>query len=148
LSNISKAQAANSTAAQKAIDQVTTAVSAHENVVRIINQNGDDVSKQALAKGPPPEPSGPLKGDEILIGVTRRASGLTDPDTESTSTKVRPAVLVTDNKGTRVRAGHEGVASIAVDIIRRYIMPGVNRLRSNSRTSSDGSCSPSRKVSI
>jgi hypothetical protein len=144
---MSKAQESDSAAAQKAIDQVTTAVSDRENAVRIINQNGDDVSKQALTKGPPPEPSGPLN-DEILIGVTRRASGLSEADSEAPNTKVKPAVLVTDDKGTRVRAGHEGVASIAVDIIRKYFMPSMSRLRSSSMASSDGSCGPSRQVNI
>jgi hypothetical protein len=148
LSDISKTQDGNSSAAQKAIHQVNMAVSDNKDVVRIMNQSGADVSNQAVTKGPSPEPSGPLIGEEILIGITRRASDLSEVAVECPPTKAKPAVLLTDNKRTRVKAGREGVPSLGVDMIRKYVMRGVNRLRSASNASSNGSRASSRQNNV
>jgi len=135
LHNISKTREPNSYAALVAIDTVAMAISNHKPIVRIINQKGDDVTKQARDKGPPSETSSDSRdSDEILFKVTRRASDLSERNQESPAPKSKPAVLLTDDKRTRAKAGHRGIASIATNCVR-YLMPDVNRKRSSSNGS-------------
>jgi hypothetical protein len=132
LHTISKTREPSSKAALEAVKLVTMAISNHRPIVRIFNHKGDDVTKQALDKGPPSETSS--DSDEILLKVTRRASDLSERKQESPAPKSKAAVLLTDDRRTRAKAGHRGLASIATSTMR-YLMPDVNRKRSSSNGS-------------
>jgi hypothetical protein len=111
------------------------AISIHQPIVRIFNHKGDDVTKQTLDKGPPSETSSDTSdSDENLLKVTRRASDLGERKQEAHGPDSKAAVLLTDDRRTRAKAGHRGLASIATACIRSLMTDG-NRKRSSSNGS-------------
>lgn len=111
------------------------AISIHQPIVRIFNHKGDDVTKQTLDKGPPSETSSDTSdSDENLLKVTRRASDLSECKKESGGPDSKAAVLLTDDRRTRAKAGRRGLASIATKYMR-FLMTDGNRKRSSSNES-------------
>jgi hypothetical protein len=79
------------------------AISNDKTIVRIFNQKDDDVTKQALDKGPPSETSS--DSDEILLKVTRSAGDLSEGRKQKSPTpKLKAAVL----RHTRARPATGG----------------------------------------
>jgi len=137
LSILSKTAQPYSTAAQEALDSVKTAYDRH-NDVRILTASGDDITKRHLSS----EQSGTCESHlenhddpgENLIGVTRRATDLASYNKPKEATEeIRSAVLLTEDRPTRVRAAGSKVAALAPSMIRRILAR--TRMRSLSQSS-------------
>jgi hypothetical protein len=149
LSALSKTIAPDSAAAQQALKSVKSAYTRHSNI-RILTASGEDITKRHLASEMPNTPvctspvelaiSSDEKQDD-LIGVTRRVTDLNSYDKPNDATEdTRSAVLITEDRPTRVRAKTGKVASLAPSMLRRILSTARSRMRSPSQASrtSDG----------
>jgi hypothetical protein len=145
LSALSKAAQPSSIAAQKALNSVHNAY-VSDSCLRVITAGGDDTTKHHFAPERPNTPTAnsaeePSNADEQeinLIGVTRRATDMNDfgngKPTKATE-ETRSAVLLTDNRLTRVRAAGARVAALAPSVLRKMLSNAGSRIRSLSQSS-------------
>jgi hypothetical protein len=139
LHNLSKSAQAesqdDSQAAQQAVENVREAYATKKNV-RILTTSGLDVTQQKLDRVTSPgQESLPETIDdpeEVLIQVVRRATDLSIKEhPKDPSSQARPAILLTEDKLTRIRAGRDKMAAIAPSMMRR-IFTGSRRRPSTS----------------
>ncbi|TID14688.1 hypothetical protein E6O75_ATG08834 [Venturia nashicola] len=138
LSVLSKSLDTDSVAARQALKSVKKAYVGHSDI-RILTVKGEDITRQHLASGKPTSSgcSSPLEAfdnpeekTEDLIGVTRRASDLNSfAKPKEATDQIRPAILLTEDRSTRVRARSDKVASLAPSVLRR-ILSTASRVRS------------------
>lgn len=138
LSILSKSLDSDSAAAQQALKSVKNAYVGHSDI-RILNVEGEDITRRHLASERPNTPgcSSPLEasgnpGEKIdyLIGVTRRASDLNSfAKPKEATDETRPAILLTEDRSTRVLARSGKVASLAPSVLRRFLSTA-SRVRS------------------
>lgn len=144
LSTLSKTMAPESDAAHQALRSVQSAYT-QQSKIRILTASGEDITKRHLASERPKTPvcSSPVdpttSSEDIqddLIGVTRRATDLNSYEKPSDATEeTRSAILLTDDRLTRVRAKTGMVASLAPSMLRRILSTARSRMRSVSQVS-------------
>ncbi|QDS74745.1 hypothetical protein FKW77_001179 [Venturia effusa] len=138
LSALSKSPNSDSEAAQRALKSVKNAFVGHSDI-RILTVEGKDITRDHLASERPNTPvcnspversDGPEQQTDDLIGVTRTASDLNSLRKPQEATdETRPAVLLTEDRSTRVLAKSGKVASLAPSVLRR-ILSTASRVRS------------------
>jgi len=75
--------------------------------------------------------------EAILIGVSRRATDLSSQgEPEGKNNQARAAILLTDNRDTRVKASYQGVAALATTMLKKILTGSLGRRRSSSAASS------------
>jgi hypothetical protein len=86
--------------------------------------------------------------EDLLFKVTRSATGMSLERKGSSSpigAKVRPAILLSDNKTTRRYAAREQIPAMEPNALMRYLKLGIVRVRSlskGSRSSESGAMTP------
>lgn len=138
LSVLSKSIDTDSAAAQQAIKSVKNAYVGHSDI-RILTVEGEDITRHHLACERPNTPGcsspfeasdSPEEKTEDLIGVTRRASDLNRfAKPKEATDETRPAILLTEDRSTRVLARSGKVASLAPSVLRRFLSTA-SRVRS------------------
>ncbi|KAI9812741.1 MAG: hypothetical protein M1827_004497 [Pycnora praestabilis] len=122
-------------AAEKALSTVREAV-AHGKKLRIVTARGSDITSQGFYKEQIAsyESDGHKNLDDIIIQTTksqgdrlRKAVCSTSGEPEVTHEGARAAVLVTEDRALRVKAGAYGVAAVAASMIRRLLGPEANQ---------------------
>jgi hypothetical protein len=124
-------------AADVAILNLQTALNSGKNV-RILDKDGTDLTGKALSSGKPlqAEPGTKEAQDDILIGITRRESDMTNRGKpEGVDETAKPAILVTESRTTRIRAKGVGVAAVATSMLRNVLQGSLTRRRSPSGSS-------------
>jgi hypothetical protein len=147
LSNLSKTgPSAAAEAAREALQQVKVAYTTTE--LKILDSKGIDITKQHLSTTKPmeapacddsdmDESDDPQKG---LFGVTRSATELSlggrpEITTGPKYNGPRGAILLTEDRMTRIRAAGKNLAALAPTVLKKYLENGVGRMRSLSRGS-------------
>lgn len=146
LSSKSKANLPTKDIAREALKQVKAAYGTTE--LKILDAMGSDITKAhfdgSKTAGPPAcdddsDMNNTNDQQQDLLGVTRSATELSlerhGVSIGSKDGNIRPAILLTEDKGTRIRAKGERLAALAPSVLRKYLENGVTRLRSLSRGS-------------
>jgi len=125
-------------AARTAIETIKAALDQQKDI-RILTAGGQDVTEKALSADRLPfsEQGDPQDAEEIVLGVARRASDLsTNQRSEQPNGKAKPAILVTEQKSTRLKAGNQDIPTMSTSKMRTIIQALVGRRRSSSGGSS------------
>lgn len=124
-------------AAQAAIESIRTAVGQGKEI-QVLNPEGRDITSTGVLDGKVSSTHDDNQQDaeEIVIGISRQASDLSsrgqpvEPDGTA-----KPAILVTEDRSTRLKAKDQGVATLSISMVRRVLEAFVRR-RSSSAASS------------
>jgi hypothetical protein len=146
LSNLSKTgQSAAAEAAREALQQVKVAYTTTE--LKILDSNGIDITKQHLATTKPMEAPACDDSDmnesdaqKGIFSVTRSATEQSLGGKPETSpgpkyNGPRRAILLTEDRRTRIHAAREKLAALSPSVLKKYLENGVGRMRSLSRGS-------------
>jgi len=134
----SKCDNPESDAARIAIESIKAALDERKDI-RILNAGGEDVTQEALSSDRLPfsEQDNQQDTEEIVIGVARRASDLSNHQrSEQPNGIAKPAILVTEQKSTRLKAVSQDIATMSASRMRTIIQAFVGRRRSSSGGSS------------
>jgi hypothetical protein len=139
-------QPAAAEAAREALKQVTVAYT--NTHLKVLDSKGIDITQDYLATNRPidqptcddNEMQDSEDPQEDLLGVARSATEMSLgekplPAAGEKSSKVRPAILLTEDRMTRLRATGEKIAALAPSVLKKYLENGVGRMRSLSRGS-------------
>jgi len=133
-----KFESPHARAAQIAIQTIKTAINEHKGV-QVLTQDGEDITSSALLAGklPVSDTNDNQDPEAILIGVSRRATDLSSQgEPEGKNNQARAAILLTDNRATRVKASYQGVAALATTMLKKVLTGSLGRRRSSSAASS------------
>ena len=125
-------------AAQAAIESIKAAIDEKKNI-QVLTADGEDITSPNLLAGnaPTSNPNDNQDSEEVLIGVSRRATDLSSQgETEGSSSQVRPAILLTEDRSIRVKASYQGVAALATSVLKKLLTGSLRRRRSSSAASS------------
>lgn len=131
--------------ARKALDGMQVA---HDTtMLKILNAKGKDVTakhfgSQSATEVPPACSTGSDDGarddpKQELLGIVRRATDLSleSRNKSVTTNTARPAILLTEDKGTRATAAKDGLSAASPSVIGKYLDKISTRLRSLSQGS-------------
>jgi len=132
--SLSKSALADSTAARLAVQSVQEAFTMKVDV-RILTAKGVDVTKTELAKSASEGVETSLEGadslEENLVQVARRATDISlEENPQDASNPARSAILLTDDRRTRIRAARDKVAAITPSMIKRILTASRRRASS------------------
>lgn len=125
-------------AAREALLEVKTAY-ANKIDVRILDVKGMDSTKEYFASDKPSqeaslEPKDSYDVKDNLVGVARTATDLSSYEKPSEGNPVRHAILLSEDRKTRLRATKEKVAALAPSVLRRILEWTPNTARARSST--------------
>jgi len=124
-SNLSKSAQSNSRDAQLALKSVQDAVM-EKSDVRILTPKGEDITKLELNKrvdsGLENQTEGAENQNEAILQIVRRATDLSIKENPPNAPSPgRSAILLTEDRLTRVRAAGEKIAALAPSMIKRIL---------------------------
>jgi len=125
-------------AAQAAIESIKAAIDECQNI-QVLTPEGENVTSRTLLAGkvPASDPNDDQDPEEVLIGVSRRATDLSSQgEHEGNISQARPAILLTEDRSIRVKASLQGVAALATSMLRNLLTGSLGRKRSSSVASS------------
>ncbi|KAF2763524.1 hypothetical protein EJ05DRAFT_42279 [Pseudovirgaria hyperparasitica] len=118
--------------AEQALTSINTALSQGKNL-SIVDSQGNAITDPCKAvEGGSSNATYEIpleKMDDVIIGITRRVSDMTlqEPGEGHIVPGAKPAVLIAENRQTRVKARKEGLTSVASAMIRKLLSSQVKR---------------------